>query len=644
MFSALIIDADGKTPATLKSILAPYGFEFTVTENGPEAVNVARQAAPDIILLRAELPLTTGFSVCNRLRRNEDTRKIPLILYSSNASDDVIDQHRNLKTHADQYLRLPLDPDRLIAAVRIYLNLGEPGRATPPAPAPASPRPISRPEARARPRLEVELSEPSGTRPPPPAPHQQFEREFADEFNNLTGGLTGAVQGNQVSEPRDDDDHTVAMRRSAEPPARARVGVVSEASGASRISGPVPEPVGDSESSSAGFKAQREALQLKSQLNAKNREILALKDELELRERAVLDAKKHHRELQAQLGELETQLVGSQEQVLSSRETAEAAQRDKQTLLKREEGLKTRLEVTLKKLKDTETQLVGVQHQLAQTQQHASAAATEARHRIEIQTGQIVGLEHERDDLTARTQALAEQVAGLHEDLENTREQAARLEKQLERAREELAEGLAAARQERAAAIASLGDQHQAEIDELTQEHRITVDGLQKELAETQQQAQRQLADTQQQAQRQLAAAQQQAQHERERMSQLLAETEENARLQISQLTQSLASAEDTARADIQRLTHNLATAEAHARAEIQRLQQAADIAADQAQSQADEAAARIRELVAIQDDLTVSLERAEAALHRRREAALHAQQALAVALRVLDSGDSDAS
>ena len=47
MFSALIIDADGKTPATLKSILAPYGFEFTVTENGPEAVNVSGGAVGD---------------------------------------------------------------------------------------------------------------------------------------------------------------------------------------------------------------------------------------------------------------------------------------------------------------------------------------------------------------------------------------------------------------------------------------------------------------------------------------------------------------------------------------------------------------------------------------------------------------------
>jgi DNA-binding response OmpR family regulator/predicted nucleic acid-binding Zn-ribbon protein len=616
VFSALIIDADGKTPATLKSILAPYGFEFTVTENGPEAVNVARQAAPDIILLRAELPLTTGFSVCNRLRRNEDTRKIPLVLYSSNASDDVIDQHRNLKTHADQYLRLPVDAERLIAAVRPYLNLDAP-RAAPTSPAaptaPAGPtttpasRPTSRPEARARGRLDVELSEASGSRPPPPAPMQQFEREFGDEFGNLTGEL------------RDDDDHTVAVRRSAERPRSGAV--VSEGSGASRISGPEIAAT-DGESSGAGFKAQREVLQLKSQLNAKNREILSLKDELELRERAVLDAKKHHRELQAQLGELETQLVGSQELILSSRETSEAATRDKQTILKREEGLKSRLEVTLKKLKETENQLAGVQQLLATTQQHANAAATDARQRSAVQASQIADLEQERDGLSARVQVLGDQITGLNEDLENTRDQVTRLTHQLAQAQQDLEEGLAAAREERGNAIALLGTQHQAEIDEREQEHRITVDGLQKELAE----------------------ALQTAQVERERMAQLLAETEENARLQIAQLTQTLAATEDSARTEIQRLTQNLAAAEAHARAEIERLQQDATLAAEQAQADAAEAAARIRELLATQDELSQNLDRAEAALHRRREAALHAQQALAVALRVLDSGDSEAT
>ena len=123
MFSALVIDADGATPAILRGVLAPYGFECTLTESGPDAINAARQLAPDIILLRAELPLTTGFSVCNRLRRNDDTRKIPLILYTSNASDEVIAQHRNLKTHADQYLRLPIDASKLVDAVKALLDI-----------------------------------------------------------------------------------------------------------------------------------------------------------------------------------------------------------------------------------------------------------------------------------------------------------------------------------------------------------------------------------------------------------------------------------------------------------------------------------------------------------------------------------------
>jgi CheY-like chemotaxis protein len=604
VFSALIIDADGKTPATLKSILAPYGFEFTVTENGPEAVNVARQAAPDIILLRAELPLTTGFSVCNRLRRNEDTRKIPLVLYSSNASDDVIEQHRNLKTHADQYLRLPVDADRLIAAVKPYLNLGE-------ARAPAPTRSESKPEARAKPRLEVELSEASGSRPPPPLQpaSQQFERDFGDEFGNLAGALQ-----------LDDDDSVPVKREPARPSSRS---AVPEDSSVRRLSGPEMAADGDPNA----FKAQREVLQLKSQLNTKNREILALKDELEARERTILDAKKHHRELQAQLGELETQLVASQEQILSSNEVAESAQRDKQTILKREEGLKTRLEVTQKKLKDTETQLAStqsqlaatqaqlasVEQQLAATQQTAAAAAAEASQQIAGHLATITDLQGERDGLAARVQQLTESSATLQDELAAAREDGARLAGQLELAQQDLADGLAAAREDRAAALAALAAQHQAELDDRDQEHRNALGALSAQLADISEQSQQ----------------------EQGRLAQVLQETEDNARLQIAQLS-----------AEIERLTQSLAAEQAHAQQEIERLQaaaaQAAEQAAEQAQADAEEHARKIRELETTLDDLSGGLDRAETALHRRREAALHAQQALAVALRVLDSANSD--
>jgi len=595
VFSALIIDADGKTPATLKAILAPYGFEFTVTENGPEAVNVARQAAPDVILLRAELPLTTGFSVCNRLRRNEDTKKIPLVLYSSNASDDVIEQHRNLKTHADQYLKLPLEPERLIAALRPYLELQSPrAAATPAAPPPRAPAPSSqRPESRAQvraPGLEVELRDAPQT------------HEYGDEFNKLAGEL-------QVV----DDDETVAAPRAPSEPVRAAPHRPS-----------VPEPAAaevDPDPAGTGFKAQREALQFKGQLNAKNREILALKDDLEVKERAVLDAKKHQRELQSQIGELESQLLSSQELILSSREVAEAAQRDKQTVLKREEGLKSRLEVNQKKLKDLEQQLTTTQQQLAALQQQSSATQAEQRQRIEVQSGLIADLEGERDALVARVQSLDEQLAGMSESLEAVRDEAARLSGELDQTRLDASKALAAARQAQTVALGEQAAQYQALLDSQEQQHAEALQSMQDQLdAQTEQ------------------AAQQAAHHQ-----QVLADTEENARLQITQLSQTLAQTEENARAEIQRLTESLASAEAAAHAEIQRLGQVIEQNSEQAQASADDAARKRRELELNLDELSGALDRAEALLLKRKQAAQHAQQALAVALRVLDDG-SDAT
>jgi len=617
-FTALIIDADGKTPATLKNLLAPYGFEFTVTENGPEAVNVARQAAPDIILLRAELPLTTGFSVCNRLRRNDDTRKIPLILYSSNASDDVIDQHRNLKTHADHYLKLPLDQERLLGAVRSHLKLGAKNSAPEPAP---------RQEPRSRPsRLDVELTDAT---PPARAAEAQVDERF-DSLEGRSGPQPAAsrVSSPMASAPRADE------------------------SGSRRMSQPDLAALTDSEASDGGtgFKAQREALALKSQLNQKNREILSLKEQLEARERAILDAKKQNRDLQTQAGESEAQLLTAQEEMLSAREAAEVARRDMQTALKREEGQKTRLEVTQKKLKETEAEFNALRDSAAKAEAASTAALTEARSRIAVQSALISDLEAERDDLAQRLGAANNQIAalqdeasGLQQDLATARDDHAKLVADLQKLREDHAQALADARAERdtaladaraerdaalqaahadrEAALAAMAEAHRAELARQDADYRAAAEKLTSEALE----------------------AAEQAESEQNRLSQQLVDAEENARLQISQLTQTLSATEETARAEIQRLTHNLHAAEEHARTEIQRLSQAAAEAAERALAESTEQGRRITIALADIDELGVSLDRSETALHRRREAAQAAQQALAVALRLLEEPAGEA-
>lgn len=579
VYSALIIDADGKTPATIKNILAPFGFEFTITENGPEAVNVARQAAPDIIFLRAELPLTSGFSVCNRLRRHEDTKKIPLIMYSSNVSEDVFEQHRNLKTHADDYLRLPLETERLLSAIRPVLPIQD--KSTPPPPPPEK----SAPSRAARGKgLEIEVSD-APPAPQPAEPRQQFEQEFSAGFRDMQSERSAA---------------TPVAAAHAEPSAPL---LDAEASGAT---------------AAGGFKAQREVLQLKSQLNAKARELLALRDDLEARERTILDAKKHHRELQAQIGELESQLLTSQEQILSAREAAESATRDKQTALKREEGTKTRLEATQKKLKETEAELTTFRAQATAERERLNTTLAEAQQRIETQSSLISDLEGERDGLSAQLLEANEQIARLIDGFEGARKTIAGLEQQIAELRQQAEQDLLDAREERAAAIEALSRQHQGEIDEREQEHAAAVKELQN----------------------QLAAAREQAAQERERMSALLQETEENARLQINQITQTLAATEETARREIQQLQATLAQTEEAARNEIGGLQAAMADARAQADEAAAEAARRISALEHEVDELGGHLDRTEATLARRRDAERRAQQALAVALKLLEDNE----
>lgn len=626
-FTALIIDADGKTPATLKNLLAPYGFEFTVTENGPEAVNVARQAAPDIILLRAELPLTTGFSVCNRLRRNDDTRKIPLVLYSSNASDDVIDQHRNLKTHADHYLKLPLDPERLLGAVRNHLTL----QAKPAAPAPGARQSgadlgaaRNEPSGR-RSRLEIELADAT------PAPKPAEDREFADKFDQSHAPVPTAHAASH-SAPQ----AAAAASRLSGPLARS-----GEESGSRRLSSPDLAALTDSEASdggAGGFKAQRETLQLKSQLNQKNREILALKEQLESRERAILDAKKSIRDLQAQAGEFEANLLSAQEQSLSASEAAEVARRDMQTSLKREEGLKTRLEVTQKKLKDTEAELAAARQSAAAAAEQSAATVADLRARLAGQAAAIADLEAERNDLGQRLATaeqsiltLQDELAGEMANLAAARDEIAGLTATLRKTREDDAQALADAAAAHAAAKANLEQAHADAMAAAAEAHRGEM---------ARQDATYRAAAEQMTAE--AAEAAEQAQQEHDRLSQALLDAEENARLQISQLTQTLAATEETARAEIQRLTAALAAAEESARSEIQRLTAAAQEAADKAAAEAAEQGSRIASALADIDELGVSLDRSETALHRRKEAALAAQQALAVALRLLeDTGDA---
>ena len=125
--AALIIDADPAAIQSLKGVLTRYGFQCEVEEDPDQAVSSAQAHEAFLIFLRVELPnKKSGFSICNKLRRNDATGSVPLVMYTSDAPQETIDRHAGLKTHADEYLRLPLDEEALVAALGNHFELPEP--------------------------------------------------------------------------------------------------------------------------------------------------------------------------------------------------------------------------------------------------------------------------------------------------------------------------------------------------------------------------------------------------------------------------------------------------------------------------------------------------------------------------------------
>jgi DNA-binding response OmpR family regulator len=121
----LIIESDAALAASIAAALYARGAEVALARDAGSAVDAARGARPDGIVLCAELPGGSGFVVCNKLRKEADLRAIPLLLTSAAASEETFEQHRKLKTRADGYLRKPFAIAALIEQLAPLAGLAD---------------------------------------------------------------------------------------------------------------------------------------------------------------------------------------------------------------------------------------------------------------------------------------------------------------------------------------------------------------------------------------------------------------------------------------------------------------------------------------------------------------------------------------
>jgi DNA-binding response OmpR family regulator/chromosome segregation ATPase len=643
VFSALIIDADPDATHSIQGALGPFGFEFTSTQDAPEAMTLARSATPDIIFLRVELPNVSGFSVCNKLRRNDETKYIPLVMYASGVSDDVFNQHRNLKTHADEYLKLPFNDGRLVDAVRALIPLPDRDDGAlevdiddvedVPARASASGTGLEMSEFDAEfGELQRETGAHTAVTPTPVQPLPPDDPALGDETDAAIDALTLDEALARPSAPADERDPEPEPEAEPEPEPEAELEPAPEpiedaepVAAAEREPEPAPptsatQELAAADGSPAGeFKAQREVIQLKAQVNAKNREIIALKEELDSRERGALDLKHKNRELLAQLGGFEEKVVNAEEEIINAREKAEAAVRDKNTVLKREEGLKGRLDQQTKKIKDLDAEVAAAKAALQSAEQKAQGELSALQGRLHAAQADGTQLrEHnealERELEAARSQVaelgttleqarqrgndLSNAVTKLEDELASMRRETERVKQQAEEDREQaLTEARDSAAADKAESIRALTEEHQAELEFEENQHRGE---LEKHKAE---------------ADEHLAAA----------------------RAEIEQLREQVQDAEEAARAERERLNRELADARAAAARERDDLTGQRDAVRTALAEETERLREATAELQRIREELHVTADD----LAQRRDAARRAEVALAVALRILDEQPS---
>jgi DNA-binding response OmpR family regulator len=118
----LIVDDDQDIRQLLAHRLKADGFEVAFAGDAIAAVNQARKALPDLILLDLMLPAGDGYLVMERLQAMPALEGVPVIVVS--ALDPVMERSRTDDAHIAAYIRKPFQYSDILAAIRE--TLGEP--------------------------------------------------------------------------------------------------------------------------------------------------------------------------------------------------------------------------------------------------------------------------------------------------------------------------------------------------------------------------------------------------------------------------------------------------------------------------------------------------------------------------------------
>lgn len=113
MAKLLIVDDNQQNLYMLKTLMEACGFEVRKAANGAQALELARNAPPDMIVSDILMPVMDGFSLCRAWKKDPVLKKIPFVFYTATYTD-TRDEEFALNLGAERFIIKPQEPEKLV--------------------------------------------------------------------------------------------------------------------------------------------------------------------------------------------------------------------------------------------------------------------------------------------------------------------------------------------------------------------------------------------------------------------------------------------------------------------------------------------------------------------------------------------------
>jgi two-component system cell cycle response regulator DivK len=116
----LVVDDQEDNRRILRDLLETVGYAVIEAEDGEQAVSLAQEHVPDLILMDIQLPVMDGYEATRRIKAEPALKAIPVIAVTSYALSG--DDEKAFEAGCEAYVTKPFSPKALLAKVREYLK------------------------------------------------------------------------------------------------------------------------------------------------------------------------------------------------------------------------------------------------------------------------------------------------------------------------------------------------------------------------------------------------------------------------------------------------------------------------------------------------------------------------------------------